>query len=116
MLAARRDLVTAARGSCVDRTATTGVRLRTRLGVVTRAHMPPSQSRTRAEVRPAAREPLFVADWPPTRSTLVHHEDNFMVQARWNGAIIADSDATIVIEGNHYFPPEAVNRNFLEAT
>jgi uncharacterized protein (DUF427 family) len=39
-----------------------------------------------------------------------------MVQARWNGAIIADSDATIVIEGNHYFPPEAVNRNFLEAT
>lgn len=39
-----------------------------------------------------------------------------MVQARWNGATIAESDATILIEGNHYFPPEAINRDFLEAT
>ncbi|HVU31613.1 MAG TPA: DUF427 domain-containing protein [Sphingomicrobium sp.] len=39
-----------------------------------------------------------------------------MVQARWNGETIADSDSTIVIEGNHYFPPESVNREFLEAT
>lgn len=39
-----------------------------------------------------------------------------MVQARWNGATIADSDATIVVEGNHYFPPDSVDRNFLEAT
>jgi uncharacterized protein (DUF427 family) len=39
-----------------------------------------------------------------------------MVQARWNGATIADSDATIVIEGNHYFPPDAVDRKFLQAT
>lgn len=27
-----------------------------------------------------------------------------MVQARWNGAVIAESDDTVVIEGNHYFP------------
>lgn len=39
-----------------------------------------------------------------------------MVQARWNGAIIADSDATIVIEGNHYFPPGSVDWNLLEKT
>jgi uncharacterized protein (DUF427 family) len=39
-----------------------------------------------------------------------------MVQATWNGAVIADSDATIVVEGNHYFPPESVNRELLEAT
>ena len=39
-----------------------------------------------------------------------------MVQARWNGAVIADSDATIVIEGNHYFPPDAINRDYLEGT
>ena len=31
-----------------------------------------------------------------------------MVQARWNGVTIADSDETIAIEGNHYFPPDAV--------
>ena len=39
-----------------------------------------------------------------------------MVQARWNGATIAESDATIVIEGNHYFPPDSINRDFLEAS
>lgn len=39
-----------------------------------------------------------------------------MVQARWNAAVIAESDATIVIEGNHYFPPESVHREFLEET
>lgn len=39
-----------------------------------------------------------------------------MVQARWNNAILADSEKTIVIEGNHYFPPDAINRDYLEAT
>jgi len=29
-------------------------------------------------------------------------------QARWNGAVIADSDETVVVEGNQYFPVEAV--------
>jgi uncharacterized protein (DUF427 family) len=37
-----------------------------------------------------------------------------MVQARWNGAVIAESDATIVVEGNHYFPSQSVDRDFLE--
>lgn len=32
-----------------------------------------------------------------------------MVQARWNGAVIAESDATVVVEGNHYFPRAAVD-------
>lgn len=36
-----------------------------------------------------------------------------MVQAIWNGVIIAESDQTIVVEGNHYFPPEAVKRAYL---
>jgi len=39
-----------------------------------------------------------------------------MVQARWNGAVIADSDETLVVEGNHYFPPQSVNHEYLEAT
>lgn len=26
------------------------------------------------------------------------------IEARWNGAIIARSDDTVVVEGNHYFP------------
>lgn len=31
-----------------------------------------------------------------------------MVRAIWNGATLAESDRTIVIEGNHYFPADAI--------
>jgi uncharacterized protein (DUF427 family) len=34
------------------------------------------------------------------------------VRATWNGTVLADSDRTILVEGNHYFPPEAINREF----
>jgi len=37
-----------------------------------------------------------------------------MAKAVWNGAVIAESDATVVVEGNHYFPPESVQRAFLQ--
>jgi uncharacterized protein (DUF427 family) len=30
------------------------------------------------------------------------------VKAVWNGAVVADSDETVVVEGNHYFPPHSV--------
>ncbi|GGB40265.1 hypothetical protein GCM10011380_32150 [Sphingomonas metalli] len=36
-----------------------------------------------------------------------------MVQARWNGAVIASSDDTVVVEGNHYFPTSAVDASLL---
>lgn len=32
------------------------------------------------------------------------------MRAVWRGAVLAQSDDTIVIEGNHYFPPEAIRR------
>ena len=35
-----------------------------------------------------------------------------MVKATWNGKVLAESDQTIVVEGNHYFPPDAVRREF----
>jgi uncharacterized protein (DUF427 family) len=35
------------------------------------------------------------------------------MKAIWNGATIADSDHTVVVEGNHYFPPESVNAKYL---
>jgi uncharacterized protein (DUF427 family) len=35
------------------------------------------------------------------------------VRARWNDTVIAESDATVVVEGNHYFPPDSVNRDLL---
>ena len=39
-----------------------------------------------------------------------------MVRAVWNGATLAESDRTVVVEGNHYFPPDAVNRELFEAS
>ena len=33
--------------------------------------------------------------------------------ATWNGAVIAESDDTVVVEGNHYFPPSAVRSDYL---
>lgn len=36
-----------------------------------------------------------------------------MVTAKWNGVEIARSDDTVVVEGNHYFPREAVNAELL---
>jgi len=39
-----------------------------------------------------------------------------VVQARWNGLIVADSNETVLTQGNHYFPPYAINWDLLEAT
>ena len=36
-----------------------------------------------------------------------------MAKAIWNGQVIAESDRCEMVEGNHYFPPEAVKREFL---
>ncbi len=35
------------------------------------------------------------------------------MKALWNGAVIAESPDTIVVEGNHYFPPDSVNDELL---
>ena len=35
------------------------------------------------------------------------------MKAVWNGQVIAESDETIYIEGNQYFPPTSVDRKFL---
>jgi len=36
-----------------------------------------------------------------------------MSKAVWEGAVIAESDKTVQIEGNQYFPPDSVNRQYL---
>ena len=33
------------------------------------------------------------------------------MKAIWNDTVLAESDDTIVVEGNHYFPPKSVNMN-----
>jgi uncharacterized protein (DUF427 family) len=37
-----------------------------------------------------------------------------MATARFNDTVIAKSDDTVVVEGNHYFPRDAVNDDYLE--
>ena len=34
------------------------------------------------------------------------------MKAVWNGEILAESNDTVVVEGNHYFPPESLNRHY----
>lgn len=36
-----------------------------------------------------------------------------MYVAKWNGSVIAQSDKTIEIEGNQYFPMDSVNSQYL---
>ena len=36
------------------------------------------------------------------------------MKAIWNGETIAESNETIVVEGNHYFPVEAINKQFFQ--
>ena len=36
------------------------------------------------------------------------------MKAIWNGAILAESEQTIVVEGNHYFPPTAIRREYFK--
>jgi len=36
------------------------------------------------------------------------------MKAIWNGVEIANSDDTIVVEGNHYFPPDAINKSYFK--
>ena len=35
------------------------------------------------------------------------------MEAIWNGAVIAASDDIVTVEGNAYFPPEALNQDLL---
>ena len=36
------------------------------------------------------------------------------MKAIWNGVVLAESDETKVVEGNHYFPPDSIDRRYLK--
>lgn len=38
------------------------------------------------------------------------------MKAEWNGTVIAQSDDTVVVEGNHYFPRESLKEEFFSET
>lgn len=39
-----------------------------------------------------------------------------MAKAIWNGVVLAESDKTIMVEGNHYFPPDAINKEYFKTS
>ena len=34
------------------------------------------------------------------------------MKATWRDAVLAESDDTVIVEGNHYFPPGAIKREY----
>lgn len=36
------------------------------------------------------------------------------MKAIWKNTVLAESDNTIVIEGNHYFPPDSIKKEYLQ--
>jgi uncharacterized protein (DUF427 family) len=36
------------------------------------------------------------------------------MKAIWNGVTLAESDQTKMVENNHYFPPESINKDFFK--
>jgi uncharacterized protein (DUF427 family) len=37
-----------------------------------------------------------------------------MPRAVWNGVVLAESKKTLIVEGNHYFPPDTVNWEYFK--
>ena len=38
------------------------------------------------------------------------------MKATWEDTIIAESDKTVVVEGNHYFPPDSIKREYFSSS
>jgi uncharacterized protein (DUF427 family) len=37
-----------------------------------------------------------------------------IMKAIWNGAVLAESDETVIVEGNHYFPAESIKTEYFQ--
>ncbi|ASU84250.1 nucleotidyltransferase domain-containing protein [Nocardiopsis gilva YIM 90087] len=35
-----------------------------------------------------------------------------MIRAVWNGVVLAEAERTVSVEGNHYFPPDSLRREY----
>ncbi|MFG2972427.1 DUF427 domain-containing protein [Streptomyces sp. NPDC048331] len=39
-----------------------------------------------------------------------------MLRAVWNATVLARAQRTVIVEGNHYFPPESLHQRYLTAS
>lgn len=56
--------------------------------------------------------PVRINETPPTLVIWTQNTPNTM-KAIWNRQTIAESDNTVVVENNHYFPADSLKREFL---
>lgn len=47
---------------------------------------------------------------------LIELREDYKLKAMWNDTVIAESDDTIAVEGNHYFPPESINTEYFQGS
>ena len=45
---------------------------------------------------------------------ICNQEVQDMAKAIWKGQVLAESDAVEAVEGNKYFPPDSVNKEYFE--
>ncbi|GAB3912394.1 DUF427 domain-containing protein [Kibdelosporangium lantanae] len=57
---------------------------------------------------------VLLGAWMPVQGRSYEAQTGVMATARWNGAVIAESDNTVVVEGNHYFPIDSVQQQYLQ--
>ncbi len=38
------------------------------------------------------------------------------MKATWNNTLIAESDATVVVENNHYFPADSIKKEYFKSS
>lgn len=58
-------------------------------------------------------EYIVVVKVPQINHSFPQNNPYFM-KAIWNNTVLAESNNTVVVEGNHYFPKEAINREFFQ--
>src|SRR5215831_2368944 len=46
----------------------------------------------------------------PAAGSAFRRRESHMARATWNGAVLAESDKTVVVEGNHYFSPDSIRK------
>jgi len=42
--------------------------------------------------------------------------EDMRMKATWQDTVLAESDRTVVVEGNHYFPPDSIKKEFFRAS
>ena len=71
-----------------------------------------SEQRKASASRPFGQSPQLQSNNPRSWGFAQHLTQ--LMKAIWNNTVIAESDETVVVENNHYFPADAIKKEFFE--